>query len=172
MTGEYRFIPVTQADYPMLRDWLSEPHIDGWWGTPEKEIALIEGDRAARRTDMRIVWHDGRPFAYVQDWDLHQEGVPQFADLPVGSRAIDTFLGDPTFLGQGHAARYLRARARALLDAGIPVVGVDPDPANLRAIAAYEKAGFAGERVVPCEDGDPVRVMTFQAGKAPGRTET
>ena len=168
MTAEYRFVPITPEDYPMLRGWLSQPHIDGWWGPPDHEIALIEGDRAARKTDMRIVWAD-RPFAYVQDWDVHQEGVPQFADQPRGTRAMDTFLGDPAYLGQGHAARYLRARALQLLAAGAPVVGVDPDPANLRAIAAYERAGFAGDRVVPCEDGDPVRVMIFQGEKAPGK---
>jgi aminoglycoside 6'-N-acetyltransferase len=29
----------------------------------------------------------------------------------------------------------------------------DPDPANLRAIRAYEKAGFARDRVVKTPDG-------------------
>ena len=172
MAGEYRFVPVTRADYPMLRGWLGQPHIDGWWGDADHEIALIEGDRASRRTDMRIVWHGGAPFAYVQDWDVHQEGVPQFADLPPGSRAMDTFLGDPAYLGQGHAPRYLRARALELLAAGVPAVGVDPDPANVRAVAAYGRAGFVGDRVVPCEDGDPVRVMIFQGDEAPGKDAT
>ncbi|MEM7643508.1 MAG: GNAT family N-acetyltransferase, partial [Pseudomonadota bacterium] len=74
---------------------------------------------------------------------------------------LDTFLGDPAYLGQGHAAGYLRQRATELCKGGAPCVVVDPDPENTRAVATYAKAGFAGDRIAPCEDGDPVRIMLF-----------
>jgi aminoglycoside 6'-N-acetyltransferase len=157
----YRFEPFTRADYPLIRDWLARPHIEGWWGDAQTEIALIEEEMETGSTDMRLVWHQptGRPFAYVQDYDAHHWPMPHYADLPAGSRAMDTFLGDPAYLGQGHAGAYLRARADQLLAAGAPCVVVDPDPRNLRAVAAYARAGFVGERIAPCEDGDPVRIM-------------
>lgn len=160
MPHEYRFVPVTRADYPMLRDWLSEPHIGGWWGDPETEIALIDEEIDGGDCKMHVV-HADRPFAFVQDWDVHLAGVPQFAAMPKGTRGIDTFLGDPAYLGRGHARGFVRAYARRLRDAGVPCVVTDPDPANARAVAAYRAAGFRGDAVVPSEDGDPVLVLTF-----------
>ncbi|PWR01753.1 GNAT family N-acetyltransferase [Meridianimarinicoccus roseus] len=166
---DYRFVPVTRDDYPMLRGWLAQPHIGGWWGDPDREIALIEEDIDSGPTDMRIVQLGDAPFAFVQDYPAHHWPMPHYAGLPDGTRAIDTFIGDPAFLGRGHAARYLRARAAMLLAQGAPLVVVDPDPANHRAIASYARAGFHGETIAPCEDGTPVRVMTFSPGRAPPR---
>jgi len=111
---------------------------------------------------MRIVHHAGRPFAYVQDYPAHHWEMPHYADFPEGTRAVDTFLGEPAMLGQGHAAGYLRARAEALLAAGAPGVVIDPSPDNARAVRAYRAAGFRGEQIRPCEDGSPVIVMEFR----------
>ena len=161
---DYGFVPVTRADYPLLRDWLAQPHLGGWWGDPETEIALIEQDMESGPTDMRLVVHGatGRPFAYVQDYPAHHWPAPQFAGLPAGARAMDSFFGDPDFLGQGHGKGFLRQRATELLEAGAEMVLVDPDPANARAVAAYRGAGFAPLFTRPCEDGDPVLVMEFR----------
>lgn len=163
---DYAFVPVTRADYPLLRRWLAEPHVRAWWGDPEEEIAMIDEDIDAMGqggpTDMRIVRHEGRPFAYVQDYLAHHWEMPHYRDFPEGTRAVDTFLGEPAMLGRGHAARYLRQRAGELLAAGAPAVVIDPDPANERAVRAYRRAGFQGDRIVPCEDGDPVIVMEFR----------
>ena len=159
---DYEFVPVTRADLPLLRRWLSEPHVRAWWGDPDAEIALMEVDLEAGPSDMRIVHHAGRPFAYVQDYPAHHWEMPHYADFPEGTRAVDTFLGEPAMLGQGHAAGYLRARAEALLAAGAPGVVIDPSPDNARAVRAYRAAGFRGEQIRPCEDGSPVIVMEFR----------
>lgn len=45
-------------------------------------------------------------------------------------------------LGKGHGSAMLRQFTDALFGEGAPRVIVDPDPANLRAIRAYAKAGF------------------------------
>ncbi|MBM7066481.1 GNAT family N-acetyltransferase [Actibacterium sp. 188UL27-1] len=154
---------MTRADYPMLQHWLSQPHIGGWWGSPECEIALFKRDLDTGPTDMRIVWADA-PFAYVQDYPAHFWPAPQFAGLAKDARAIDTFLGDPAYLGQGHGSTYLCQRATELTKAGASTIVVDPDPQNTRAIAAYTKAGFTPLEERVCEDGDPVLVMTFTPG--------
>ena len=156
----YEFRKVAGGDYPMLRRWLAEPHIEGWWGTPDEELALIEQDIATGPTDMRIVSLDGQPFAFVQDYPAQHWPMPQYFDFPKDTRAIDTFLGDPAFLGQGHASGYLRQRALELL-AVYPKVVIDPSADNVRAVRAYRAAGFTGEKIVPCEDGEPVVVMEF-----------
>ena len=101
------------------------------------------------------------PFAYVQDYPAHHWDAPQYANYPPNARALDTFLGDPDFLGQGHAQGYLKQRAFEL-HREYGTVLVDPDPKNTRAISCYEKAGFCARDITACEDGDPVLVMTFQ----------
>ena len=155
---DYTFRPITPADLPMFKGWLAQPHIAGWWGEGGTEARLVEEEFGASRVDMRIVAHHGTPFAYVQDYDAQEWPMPHYADLPPRARALDMFLGDPAYLGQGHALGFLAARL-AELRRDYPLIAVDPDPANTRAIATYTRAGFRPTRVCPCEDGDPVQVM-------------
>lgn len=158
----YSFPRLTRADYPLLRGWLSQPHVRAWWGDPDDEIALIDEDIDKGPTDMRLVALAGQPFAYVQDYPAHHWPLPQYAAFPPGTRAVDTFLGDPAYLGRGHAARYLRQRCAEIMAEGAATVVIDPDPANDRAIRAYRRAGFIPQGIAPCEEGDPVLVMEFR----------
>jgi aminoglycoside 6'-N-acetyltransferase len=163
----YTFPRLTRADYPLMRDWLAQPHVRAWWGDPDEEIALIDEDIDTGPTDMRLVVLDGHPFAYVQDYPAHHWPLPQYAGFPPGARGVDTFLGDPAYLGRGHAARYLRQRCGALLAEGATAVVIDPSPDNERAVRAYRRAGFVACGIAPCEDGDPVLVMEFKPGPSP-----
>jgi aminoglycoside 6'-N-acetyltransferase len=161
----YTFPRLTRADYPLMRGWLAQPHVRVWWGDPDEEIALIEedidGNGNGGPTDMRLVALQGQPFAYVQDYPAHHWPMPHYAGFPAGTRAVDTFLGEPSFLGQGHGARYLRQRCGDLIAAGATAVVIDPSPDNERAVRAYRRAGFAPRGIAPCEDGEPVLVMEF-----------
>ena len=157
----YTFPRLTRDDYPLMRGWLAQPHVRAWWGDPDQEIALIDEDIDTGPTDMRLVALAGQPFAYVQDYPAHHWPMPHYAGFPAGTRAVDTFLGDPAFLGQGHAGRYLRQRCGELLDGGATAVVIDPDPDNERAVRAYRRAGFVPRGIAPSEDGDPVLVMEF-----------
>ncbi len=156
--AEYSFIPITRDDLPMFRAWLAKPHIKGWWGTGGTEARLVEEDLDKDRVDMRLACCNGTPFAYIQDYNAHAFVAPQYADQPPDARAIDTFLGDPAFLGKGHGAGYIAARLHELRSHH-PVILTDPDPQNTRAIAAYRRAGFRALDIRPCEDGDPVQIM-------------
>ncbi|HXA22508.1 MAG TPA: GNAT family N-acetyltransferase [Acetobacteraceae bacterium] len=109
---------------------------------------------------MRIVSCEGRPFAYAQDYAVDRWPQPHFAHLPAGSRAIDSFIGEPDMLGRGHGSAYLRLLALQLCAEGAPVVAIDPAADNVRARRAYAKAGFHGNTVVASSDG-PAIVMTF-----------
>ncbi|RPE66366.1 aminoglycoside 6'-N-acetyltransferase [Pacificibacter maritimus] len=157
--ADYSFRPITRDDLPMFKAWVDQPHMGGWWGDSGTEARLVQEDMGKGVVDMRIVEHGGTPIAYIQDYNAHAFDAPQYADLPKDTRAVDTFLGDPAFLGQGHAKAYLRARCDILLD-HYPMVAVDPDPKNTRAIRAYAAAGFGERRLCACEDGDPVLVLT------------
>lgn len=156
--ADYTFRKMRPADYPMFEHWLNQPHIDGWWDSAGVELRLIEEDMERDIVQMHIAMHDGTPFAFIQDYNAHAFDAPHYADQHEDARAVDTFLGDPAYLGKGHGSGYIAARVRDLRR-HYPAVLVDPDPANVRAIAAYRRAGFRPLKVAPCEDGDPVQVM-------------
>ena len=157
----YTFPRLTRADYPLMRGWLAQPHVRAWWGDPEDEIAMIDEDLDTGPTDMRLVALAGQSFAYVQDYPAHHWPMPHYADFPVGTRAVDTFLGAPAFLGRGHAARYLRQRCGELLAEGATAVVIDPSPDNERAVRAYRRAGFTPRGLATNEEGKPALVMQF-----------
>ena len=134
----YRFRPVTPDDLDMLRSWRREPHVAAWWSEEDDENDY----RADPRVDMRIVEADGRPFAFMQDYDVHGWAGHHFGHLPAGSRGTDQLIGDPAMLGRGHGTAFIAQRMAQLFAAGAPVLAVDPHPDNARAIAAYRKVGF------------------------------
>ena len=142
----YSFRSMRADDLPMARRWLKTPEVQRWWGDPDGEISLLEEDLDDPRMAMWIVSHEGRPFAYIQDYDLRAWDIDVFGPLPPGSRFIDQFIGEPEMIGLGHGSAFIRAHVERLFAEGAPAVGTDPDPDNARAIRAYEKAGFtAGE---------------------------
>jgi aminoglycoside 6'-N-acetyltransferase len=120
--------------------WRRTPDVRAWWG--HAEAGVDEDDLANPHIAQWIVSYDGRPFAFIQDYDPHTWPGHHFGDLPSGSRGIDQFIGEPGMLGLGHGSAFIRAHADRLLKAGAPAIGTDPHPRNTRAIRAYEKARF------------------------------
>lgn len=145
----------------MLRRWLCTPEVVRWWGDPVEQAALLGGDLREPLMTMRIVSFNDRPFAYAQDYDVGSWPQRQFSHLPTGSRAIDAFIGEPDMIARGHGAAFLQQLARHLIDAGAPVIAIDPGATNLRARRAYANAGFVDD---PSADGavDGVIVMVFR----------
>lgn len=139
--ARYRFRLMTAADIVMVREWRRQDHVIRWWGEPEvEEPADILADSLVRAW---IVEHDGRPFAYGQDYHPHPWPGHPFAHLPPRSRGIDQYIGEPGMLGQGHGSAFVRQHCEQAFAEGAPAIGTDPHPDNARAIRAYEKAGFA-----------------------------
>ena len=158
----YSFRLARRNDLPLLRVWLRTPAVIRLWGDPEAQAAWLEEDIDDPRMTMRIVSLDGRSFAYAQDYEVHSWPQEHFAHLPMGTRAIDSFIGEPGMIGCGHGSAFLRLLAERLLASGAPAVAIDPDIRNLRARRAYEKAGFRGDRVVETAQG-PAILMVFES---------
>jgi aminoglycoside 6'-N-acetyltransferase len=169
--ARYEFRPARRADLPTLRRWLETPEVVRWWGDPvEQEQLLVEGlDEAG--VAMRIVSFAGQPFAYAQDYDVHAWPQPHLAALPAGARAIDAFIGEPAMIGRGHGAAFLRMLALELLEAGAPLVVIDPAVQNVRARAAYRRAGFSRGTPVDTEAGAAL-LMVFEPDAAADRAVT
>jgi len=144
----YSFRPLERDDLAVLADWLRTPEVAHWWGDPDEEFALIEEDLDGADMAQWIVSLGNATFAYAQAYEVHAWPQAHFAYLPAGSMAVDAFIGEPALLGGGHGPRFLRTLAQRLIEAGAPLVAIDPDIANERAQRAYRKAGFRGGETV------------------------
>ena len=136
----YRFRPVTEADFPLLRRWRARPHVVEWWGDPALEAE--DGKLSDHRIVMWMVEVEGRPFAFAQDYDPHAWDMHPFSHMPAASRGIDQYIGEADMLGRGHGTGFVRQHVQRLLSEGAPAIGTDPHPDNHRARRCYEKAGF------------------------------
>lgn len=147
---EIAFKPIAESDLAMLAVWLAEPHVRQWWGEPDEELALmrsiLEEDDG---TEGFVVSIDGQSLAYIQSWRPANfntgrwlEDAPWIADVPAGSVGVDIFIGRPDMVGRGVGAAIVTAFCRRLFADGAPRLIIDPDAANVRAVRAYEKAGF------------------------------
>ena len=152
MAPVYVFRPMTSADLPLIRRWLSLPHVREWWGDPDQQYALVSGDLDEPAMDQYIFSAAGDPFAYLQCYDLTAWNSG-FGTHPKATRGIDLFIGEPDMIERGHGSALIRAFADERLRQGAPRIVTDPDPANGRAISAYRKAGFEKDRVVETPDG-------------------
>jgi len=149
----YQFRRMTEADLPLVRGWLAMSEVVEWWGDPDEQFGLVSGDLNEPAMDQFVVAVEERPFSYLQCYD--PTGWPEngLGSHPLGTRGIDQFIGDPNMIGRGHGSAFIRQFTDGLLIAGTPRVLTDPDPANARAIRAYEKAGFRPQGVVDTPDG-------------------
>jgi RimJ/RimL family protein N-acetyltransferase len=154
VASAYQFKPMTSGDLPLMRRWLEMPHVAQWWGKPETEVGYIRDMIEGRDTTKPFIFSvDGVPAGYIQYWFIghHQNATwiadhPWLAELPSETVGVDLTIGDPDKLGQGIGSGALRAFVQRLIEDGHRTIIIDPDPANARAVRAYEKAGF---RAIP-----------------------
>jgi aminoglycoside 6'-N-acetyltransferase len=149
----YQFRAMSADDLPLVRRWLAKPHVREWWGDPREQFALVSEDLEDEAMDQFIVETADRPFAYLQCYDPLAWPEGGLGAQPEGTRGIDQFIGEAAMMGRGHGSAFIRLFTEALLQTGSPRIVTDPDPDNARAIRAYEKAGFARDKLVETPDG-------------------
>jgi aminoglycoside 6'-N-acetyltransferase len=130
--------PASDDDLDLLVGWLADPEVYRWWeGRPLRrdEVADLYTGRRRPEVDPFIIEAEGGPVGYLQVW----RGTET-------SGGIDMFLV-PEARGRGLGPDAARATASFLLDRrGWTEVTVDPVVDNLRAIRAFERAGFSSQR--------------------------
>jgi aminoglycoside 6'-N-acetyltransferase len=151
--ASYQFRPLLADDLPLVKEWLARPHVREWWGDTYEQFELVSGDLEVEAMDQFIVTASERPFGYLQCYDPEVWPDNGLGEHPGGTRGIDQFIGEADMIGRGHGSAFIRQFIDGLIARGAPRVITDPDPANARAIRAYEKAGFANDKLVDTPDG-------------------
>jgi aminoglycoside 6'-N-acetyltransferase len=140
-------------DLPLLRRWLTAPHVAAWWPDECRQIEKLRGYLTDPGIDQFMVTANGRMIGYLQCYDPHTEPDHPYAAQPAGTRGIDQLIGEVEMVGRGHGSAFVRQFVDGVLAAGAHRVLTDPDPRNARAIRAYEKAGFRIDRLLDTPDG-------------------
>ncbi|KZM50810.1 GNAT family N-acetyltransferase [Labrenzia sp. OB1] len=144
------FRPVTREDLPILADWMARPHWREWWGEPETELGYIRDMIEGRDTTCPFIFRlEGVDKGYCQVWYVGDQQETEFVEdypwlkwLPQDAAGVDLALAEERDLSRGLGTEVLRAFVRKLRREGHERIVIDPDPANLRAVKAYRKAGF------------------------------
>jgi aminoglycoside 6'-N-acetyltransferase len=150
----YAFTPLTKHDLPRVGQWLGRPHVMQWWPDGKRQVRQIARSIGSTELAPYLVSIDGAPLAYLQCEVLAPD-----------RRGIDQFIGEDDMLGRGHGSAFIRQFCDELFFGGaVTAVTTDPDPANARAIRAYEKAGF---RPVERQSTPWGNVLLMQRDKTP-----
>jgi aminoglycoside 6'-N-acetyltransferase len=146
MAGRLRLRPLAPEDKAELLRIHATPEVARWWDTPGEGFPFSD-DPDSTRLAIEV---DGAVAGMIQ---YAEELEPKYRHA-----SIDLFL-DPALHNQGHGTEAVRRVVRMLIEeCGHHRVTIDPAAANLAAIRAYEKAGFA-----------PVGVMRRYERDADGR---
>ncbi len=163
-TMKITFEPLRKGHFPLLLKWLETPHVKAWWDPDaqwtlelikEKYGSYVQGykvDQGLKKPiQAYIIYGENDPIGYVQVYNAHdfpREDNASLAELPNSLAALDIFIGEEVFLGKGLASRIMKQFLADYVDPHYNACFVDPDTANIRAIRAYEKAGFKKIKMV------------------------
>jgi aminoglycoside 6'-N-acetyltransferase len=106
------FRPLAEADFPILAQWLAEPHVRAFYQKSPatlEQVALEYGPavRQEEPTICSLAAHRGVPLGYLQSY--RNVDYPEWAVIgAIDGVSIDLFIGDPAYLRRGYGRAALR----------------------------------------------------------------
>ena len=165
--GRVSFRPVTESDFPLLGEWLAEPHVRRWWNHDPSPAGVARdfgpGTRGEEAGEDLVALLDDRPVGLVQrsrleDYAEEFESLAALVEVPSGALTIDYLLGSLDDVGRGIGTAVILAlvedswtaypEATAILEAIVV--------ANTASWRALEKAGFTRIGEGELEPDNPV----------------
>ncbi len=140
-------------EYERMARWRNEPHVREWWD-PDKPDLSVE-DAAAEYAPITrggspdtacVIELNRVPVGFVQfyPWsDYAEEIIATGMALEDGAWGLDIFIGEPQMINKGIGTLAVDLVFRHLIEnEGAASVAFPVWKDNLRALRAYEKAGF------------------------------
>jgi aminoglycoside 6'-N-acetyltransferase len=147
------FHPIRRADFSLLSDWLSTPHVARWWDDDPSPQAIeadygpvIDGVEPA---EVFIAVHGGAAVGLIQRYRF--DAYPHYCDelahiltVPSNAMSIDYFVGPAELLEQGWGTRMIADFVAATwADCRTAACIIVPaNAANRGSWRALERAGF------------------------------
>jgi RimJ/RimL family protein N-acetyltransferase len=171
------FRSLKRDELLLMHRWLNSGPAFEWYGSRTQSMEEIE-TKYLPRIDGRDPVHAlaliyrGQPIGYLQWYRLRDE--PEYAldgEDGTDAAAIDLFIGEPKLIGRGFGTAVLRKVLAEVVFAepDIRRCYIDPNPANARAIRAYEKAGFVYLKTIEnAWEGEPAYLMAVDRSAVGG----
>lgn len=107
-----------------------------------------------------ILFYNLKPLGYIQTykiWDFPEYN--KFAQADEFTNGIDLFIGEEDYLHKGIGAKIISTFLKTIVykNNKINKCIIGPDPKNIVAIRAYEKAGFEYEKTI--NTGDEIEYL-------------
>jgi aminoglycoside 6'-N-acetyltransferase len=162
-----RLVPITRADFPLLKRWLDTPHVARWWNHDTDPAALeahfggcVDGTEPC---EMFFAEAGARPFGLIQRfafsaYPAYRDEVAPLLDVPPEGLSIDYFVGDPAALRRGWGAAMIRACVASAWTRypAAPCVVVPVNASNPGSWRVLEAAGFRRVAEGPLEPDNPI----------------
>jgi aminoglycoside 6'-N-acetyltransferase len=142
---------MTEADLPLIRDWLQQPHVARWW--PQDDPAEEELEQYRQRltgevddgTRLLMVVERGRGavgWCQWYRWEDTPDEARELGALP-GECGFDYAIGDPTAIGRGLGTEMNAVLVNEIREhhPGCGLI-VEPDAANVASRRVLERNGF------------------------------
>lgn len=151
------FTTLQESHFPLLLKWLESKHVKAWWDKDidwneglvyEKDQTRIHGNQdPSKPVHGFIILYDNTPIGYIHYYNTHDEQWERELSsvggaLPDSCAGVDLYIGELEFVSKGIGSKALEQFVNERVFPKFEYAFVDPDPANIAAIKAYEKAGF------------------------------
>lgn len=157
-------------DLALLFVWLSDPEVRRWYDEGEHSLENYRLKFSPEPGLHRyIICIDVEPVGYLQAYRLSNEPEYQAQlGLVTDAVAFDLFIGNADYRGKGWGPLVLEHALDTIAFGEFHAewACINPDPENERAVRAYLKAGFEGDRIVWVDSDEPgdrgyERIMTI-----------
>lgn len=160
------FKPLQEDDLELLCKWLDKPHVKEWWNDDLSHDEIKEKYRK-RIGDITVVpfiaYLENSPIGFIQYYHADKVGDGWWADEIEGTVGIDQFIGEENYINRGYGREMICAFGQKLFEnPAIKKIITDVDPANIRAIRCYEKAGLKMMGDVETPDGKAHLMVAYR----------
>jgi RimJ/RimL family protein N-acetyltransferase len=149
--GALQLRPVTEADLPLVAEWMNDPAVDAFWelaGPPERTERHIRPQLDPDGPSRPLIGLlDGEPMSYWEVYQVARDRLAGYYPARPDDLGLHLLLGPPQARGRGLGAVLIDAVAGALLR-DCPRVVAEPDVRNTASVRAFQRAGFRTDREI------------------------
>jgi RimJ/RimL family protein N-acetyltransferase len=147
-----------------------------WWYGDDTSWRGVQGEYTLYIEDREpvqpyLILHDDKPIGYIQNFPIsHDEGYARLVGVE-DSAGVDMFIGEDEYLYRRLGREILRRFLGEVVfrNESVRICVIGPEPKNVAAIRAYEKAGFHYFKTIQVPgEPEPEHLMRIGREEVPG----